>query len=163
MNAHPNFPVSKACSELPGVEDTCPLAELAAKASAIITRLDEIDDEERAASDAVTRSKLEREQVLLNAELEAVEASAVYLVPASSDGALFLLAQLNTQVNAMNDNAHCAGARKDRFHRAEILSQMIVHGLRRYLLAAGGAESRALDYYLDGDLDPRSQLLTHPE
>ncbi len=152
MNAHSNFPVLPA-----SIEGLCPLSELAAKASAIITRLDEIDAEKRASSDVLIRSKLEREQILLNADLEAAEASAVFLVPRSPDGALFLLAQLGTHVDAMSENAHCAGAQQKHFERAEILIELMVHGLRRYLLDAGGSESRALDYYLRADLDPRAE------
>jgi len=158
MNAHPNFPVSKACRETPGIEDSCLLAELAQKAERIIERLNEIDQTTLADPHAAVRHELEKEDALLNARLEAVEASAVHLVPASPEGALFLLAQVQSQLNVIDENAHCDGAQKERFQRAAILTELMIHGLRRYLIEAGGSETKALNYYLRADLDPRCQF-----
>lgn len=151
MNAHPNFPLSRQAP-------ACPLADLEAKASKIIARLDEIDVAMLDHPDAIASQKLQREQATLNAELEAIEAWAPHIDATSADGALFLLAQLQSQVNAMGENANCDISQRARFDRAELLSELLIHGLRRYLLDAGGSESRALEYYLDGDLDPRRQI-----
>lgn len=134
----------------------CQLADLSEKASGIITRLDEIDREARGLdAGTVEERRLREEAAGLHASLEAVEGWAMQLVPASPDGALFSLYQIESQVNFIGEIVHEKNADDNRFQRAEILTQGMIFGLRRYLLEAGGSESRALKYYLDGDLDPR--------